>query len=335
MAPTDLVTGGSGFIGGHLVRRLHARGRHVRVLDTSAPRQLPPGADFVAASVTDAEAVATALRGVDRVFHLAALSSLWAPDKSAFDRVIHQGTRTLLAAADAAGVATVVHCSTEAILKPGHAGATTVTDDVEPRLEDMPGPYCRAKLLAEQAAFAAAREGRHVVVVNPTVPLGPGDRHLTPPARMLLGFLNGEHPAYLETTLNLVDVRDVAEGHVRAAEHGMAGRRYILGGGDVRLSELLRQLARLSGRPMPRHRVPYWLAWLTGALGELVADHVTGRPPTAPLTGVRLAGLPVAFSNRRAREELGVAFRPLAETLAETLADFRSRGLLTSVARHG
>jgi len=268
------------------------------------------------------------MAGVDRVFHLAALSNLWERDKTAFDRVIHGGTRTVLAAAADAAVDTVVHCSTEAVLKPGQPAGVTVGEDVEPRLADMPGPYCRAKLRAEALAFAAAREGRNVVVVNPTVPLGPGDRHLTPPARMLLGFLNGQHPAYLGTTLNLVDVRDVAEGHVRAADHGRPGRRYVLGGADVPMGELLALLGRLSGRPMPRHRVPYWVAWLAGAAGELIADHITGRPPAAPLTGVRLAGMDVAFSNRRAREELGVDFRPLAETVADALADFRARGLI-------
>ncbi|GGY01635.1 dihydroflavonol-4-reductase [Litchfieldella qijiaojingensis] len=324
----SLVTGGSGFIGGHLVALLRQQGDSVRILDLEPPLAPLDGVEFIQCSVTDAARVAAAMAGVERVFHLAALSGLWARAKSDFMRVNCEGTRTLFAAAAQAGVDTVVYCSTEAILKPGNPPGAIVDEDIEPRLEAMPGPYCRAKLLGEREAFAAASRGQCVVVVNPTVPLGPGDRYLTPPARMLLGFLNGTYPAYLDTTLNLVDVRDVAAGHIRAAERGVSGRRYVLGGADVPMATLLTTLQRLSGCPMPRRRVPYWLALAMGAMGEFIADHMTHRPPTAPLAGVRLAGMPVRFDSTRARTELGMDFRPLEHSVADAIADFRARGLL-------
>lgn len=325
----DLVTGGAGFIGGHVVEQLRARGRHVRILDPVAPSDAVGGDEFIEGSVTDPNAVARAMAGVDRVFHLAAIAQLWIPDESEFFHVNHEGTRNVLEAAARAGVATVVHCSTEAVLAPSvDRAGTTADEDARPALSDMPGPYPRAKLLAEREAFAAAARGQHVVVVSPTVPLGPGDRHLTPPARMLLGFLNGDYPAFLETMLNLVDVRDVAAGHILAAERGRSGRRYVLGGTNLRLSTLLRELEAATGLAMTRRRIPYWLAHVAGQVGEFLADHVTHRAPTAPLTGVRLARSGALFDGRRAREELGVAFRPLADTLNAAIMDFRGRGLL-------
>lgn len=325
---TVLVTGGSGFLGAHLVAALHARGDRVRVLDREPPPEAAAPDEWIAGSIDDRAPVERAVRDTEQVYHLAALAQLWVPDKGAYERINHDGTRTLLAAAEHAGVSTVVHCATAAVLTHPRADGVTADDDARPEPRHMPGPYCRAKLLGERAAFAAARSGRRVIVVNPTVPIGPGDRRLSPPARMLLGFLNGEHPAYLETLLNLVDARDVAAAMVRAAEHGRPGRRYVLGGTNIALSALLAELETRTGQRMPRRRVPYWLAWTAAALGELAADRVTGRAPTAPLTGVRLARAGVRYDNARARNELGARFRPLGESLDDAIADFRARGLL-------
>jgi len=324
----NLVTGGSGFLGGHLVRALRGLGEHVRVLDRVEP---PPdtGADeFVPGSVTDADAVARASRGAARVFHLAALADLWIRDKDDYLRVNHEGTRHVLEAAAATGVETVLHCSTEAVLTRCTGEDEIVDEGARPSIDAMPGPYCRAKLLAEREAFAAAADGRRVLVVSPTAPIGPGDRNLTPPTRMLLGFLNGDYPAYLETSLNLVDARDVARGFLRAAEHGVAGRRYVLAGRDIELSRLLVELEGLTGLPMVRRRVPYRLAHAFALVEEWLADHVTRRPPDAPLTGVRLAGDRARFDARRAREELGFVSRPLADSLRDAIEDLRARGLL-------
>lgn len=326
----DLITGGSGFIGGHLAQHLSERGNPVRVLDIRPPPQPLPGVDYRLGSITDRTAVTEAMRGCRRVFHLAALSGLWGPDKAAFLSVNRDGTRTVLHAARTEGVETVVHTSTESILIAMGRGRRpqVVNEDTQLHLDQMAGAYCRGKYLAEAEARAAADAGQRVVIVNPTVPIGPGDPWQTPPTRMLLGFLTGRHPAYLETCLNLADARDIAEGHHLAAEHGQPGQRYILGAHDTPLSDLLRMLASLSGRPMPKRRVPYPLALAVAVIGEWLADHITHRPPAAPLSGVRLAGIPVRFDNQRSRTALGWQPRPLSDSLRDAIADFRQRGLL-------
>jgi dihydroflavonol-4-reductase len=311
---TALVTGGAGFIGGHLVRCLLERGERVRVLDVRAPGPALAGAEYVRGSVTDPDAVRRAIHCATHVYHLAALTDLWAADKGAFFTVNHGGTRAVLAAAAAEGVERVVHCSTATIL--GRAGAS-------------PGPYCRAKALAEGEAAAAAAGGLPVVIVTPTVPIGPGDPGLTPPSRMIRDFLEGAHAAYVDTTLNLVDARDVADGHVRAAERGVVGQRYVLGGESLRLAALLALLGELSGRAMPRRAIPSWLALAAAAASELWADHVGRRPPVAPLTGVRLARSAPVIDDRWSRAALGLSPRPVRESLADAIDDLARRGLLS------
>jgi len=323
-----LVTGGAGFIGRHLVRQLVERGERVRVLDLDPVDE--PGIESMVGSVLDAEKVSEAMRGAERVYHAAANPNLWARDKSQFYEVNTRGTEIVLAAAWRAGVARFVYTSTESILKGvARRRAAGPTDETAtPRLADMPGPYCRSKFLAERLALDAAARGMPVVVVNPTLPMGPGDRRLTPPSRMLLGFLRGEMPAYLDSAFNIVDVRDAALGHILAAEHGRVGERYILGGENLRLSEVLAHLQRISGRRMPHLRVPPWLALASGAISELISDYVTRRPPKAPLTGVRLALQPMLFDNAKAMRELGFKPRPARESLVDAVAWFESEGLL-------
>lgn len=330
MPDCNLVTGGTGFIGAHLVRLLRQRGEPVRVLDLKPPLEPVPGVEYRTGSITDPAAVAAAVAGCRRVFHLAALSGLWGPDKAAFLSVNRDGTRNVLAAARAAGVETVVHTSTESILiAMGRGrGPQVVDEDTQCRLEEMAGAYCQGKFLAEAEARAAAAAGQRVIIVNPTVPVGPGDPWLTPPTRMLRGFLTGKHPAYLETTLNLADARDIAFGHLLAAERGEPGTRYILGAHDTPMSELLALLEELSGRRMPKARVPYRVALAVAVIGEFIADHLSKKPPAAPLSGVRLAGIPVRFDNARTRHALAWQPRPLAESLRDAIDDYRRRGLL-------
>jgi len=302
----------------------------VRVLDIKPPVEAIAGVDYHTGSIADPAAVRVAVRGCRRVFHLAALSGLWGPDRAAFLSVNRDGTRHVLTAARAEGVETVVHTSTESILIAMGRGRRpqVVDEDTQCRLEEMAGAYCQGKFLAEAEARAAAEAGQRVIIVNPTVPVGPGDPWLTPPTRMLLGFLTGKHPAYLQTTLNLADARDIAEAHLLAAERGQPGTRYILGAHDTPLSELLALLEELSGRRMPNRRVPYPLALTVAVIGEFVSDHITKKPPAAPLSGVRLAGIPVRFDNTRTREALGWRPRPLHDSLADAIAEFRRRGLL-------
>lgn len=326
----NLVTGGCGFLGSHLVELLRQRGEAVRVLDLKTPVEPIDGVDYQQGSIADAAAVERAAGGCRRIFHLAALSGLWGPDKKAFVTVNRAGTRNVLDAGRRTGVETIVHTSTESVLIAMGRGRRpqTVNEHTECRLSEMAGAYCRGKYLAEQEARRAADEGRRVVIVNPTIPAGPGDHWITPPTRMMLGFLNDAYPAYLDSTLNLADARDLAEGHWLAAEHGQAGQRYILGAHDVRIGGLLALLGELAGREMVKRRVPYALAYVAGAINELVADWITHRPPAAPFSGVRLAGVPVTFDNRETRRTLGWSPRPLEDTLRDAVADYQTRGLL-------
>jgi dihydroflavonol-4-reductase len=318
--PIDLVTGGSGFIGGHVADVLRDRGVHVRILDRVPPDDRSAGIEFVSGSVLDLDGLRTAMAGVRHVYHLAAIAKLWSRDRSDFDRVNAQGAALVMQAAAERGIARVVHCSTEAILLPKHRGAGALIDEtVHPELSDMPGPYTRSKLKAEHVVLAAMQGGLDALIVNPTVPIGPGDRNLTPPAAMLLMFLKGHSPAYLDFVLNLVDVRDVAVGMVAAAERGRTGERYILGGENVALHDLLLMLERISGRPMPKRTVPGWVALTSASVAEWVADHLTGRPPAATREGVRLALRSGPFDSGKASAELGYASRPLSASLKEAV----------------
>lgn len=329
----NLVTGGAGFIGTHLVRLLSDRGEQVRVLDLRAPIEPVPGTEYRQGSITDEAATRSAARGCHRVFHLAAHAGLWARDKREFVSINVTGTRNVLEAARSAQVETVVHTSTESILIATGRGRAPQQINEQTALTEaeMAGPYCVGKLMAEREARAAWKaHGQRVIICNPTVPVGPGDHWLTPPSRMLLGFLNRKLPAFMPMTLNLVDARDVAMGHVLAAERGAPGNRYILGAHDIDLAELLVRLQELSGVPMPRRKVPYRMAWLVAMISEFLADHVTHRPPVAPLAGVRLGGIPVRFDNRRTRDALGWRPRSLELSLQSAIADYRERGLLAA-----
>lgn len=331
MARLNLVTGGSGFIGRHLVAALNARGERVRVLDLRPVKPAIEGVESVLGSITDPADVARAVAGCERVFHLAANPNLWAPDPRTFDAVNHQGTRRMLEAAQQTGVARFVYTSTESILKscraPKSSRRALIDESVVLTLDDMPGPYCRSKFLAEEAAREAAAGGLPVVIVNPTMPIGPGDGLLTPPSKMILGFLNGETPAYLDCQFNLVDARDVAQGQVLAAEKGRVGERYILGHVNLSLGQLLAELQRLTGLKMPTARVPYSLALVSALVSEGVANF-TKKPPMAPLTGVRLARTSMAFDCSKAQNELGWNCRPLEASLGDTIRWMSGQALL-------
>lgn len=330
-AASALVTGGCGFIGRHLTKLLVQRGYKVRVLDLQDWPNAPAGVDICQGSILDAGMVADAVQGVDVVFHLAANPNLWAPDPQTFHDVNYEGTCRVLEASANARVPRIVYTSTESILKnvraPNGSVAALIDESVELGLDDVSGAYCRSKLLAESAARRAAKNGLPVVIVNPTMPVGPGDGLITPPTRMLLGFLNGATPAYLECEFNLVDARDVAMGHLLAAQKGRIGERYILGGENLALGHMLDMLRDMTGLPIARFRVPYTLAFLVSAVSEGIA-RLTKRPPVAPLTGVVLARSSMAFDCRKARRELGWGCRPLRQSLMDTVLDLQSRGLL-------
>lgn len=325
-----LVTGGAGFIGRHVTRALLARGHRVRVFDLDAMTlKKSPGIERVKGSITDRQAVAKALNKVDWVFHLAANPNLWAPDKAVFHQVNYQGSQTVLEEAVRAGVERIVYTSTEAVLKSCHNRSPEPISEAAhmPDLEDMAGPYARSKWLAEHTARKMVLDGAPIVIVYPTIPIGAGDGSLTPPTRMILGYLTGAMPGYVDAMMNFADVADIGEGHVLAAEKGVIGQTYILGGENLRLSELLKILQEETGVTMPGFKVPYWLAVTAGYVSEFISDFMTHRPPVAPLEGVRMSRAPMAFNTDRARDELGMPQTPLRETIRQALAWFETHGL--------
>jgi dihydroflavonol-4-reductase len=325
------VTGGCGFIGRHLVTLLAQRGYGVRVLDLQDWPEAPVGVEVRRGSILDRAAMAEAVQGVQLVFHLAANPNLWAPDPRTFHEVNYEGTCRVLEAAAQAGVERIVYTSTESILKNIRArngeAAALIDESVELAIDDVWGAYCRSKYLAEREALRAAKAGLPVVIVNPTMPVGPGDGLITPPTRMLIGFLNGATPAYLDCEFNLVDARDAANGHLLAAERGRIGERYILGGENLALGHVLDLLREMTGLPIARTRVPYAFAYVAGWISEGFS-RLTKRPPIAPLTGVLLARSSMAFDCRKARRELGWHTRPLRQSLMDAVVDLQSRGLL-------
>jgi dihydroflavonol-4-reductase len=208
-----------------------------------------------------------------------------------------------------------------------------IAEDQRVHLDEVVGPYCRSKLLAERYAFRLARAGAPVVIVNPTLPVGPGDYGRSPPTQMILDFCRGKRREYLDAELNLIDVRDVALGMVRAMERGRPGRRYLLGHENLSIRELFGLLARLTGVPEPRRRVPYAVALAAAYVNEFLADVWTHRPPVATVTGVKLTRRTMHFDAHRSLDELGLRPRPVAESLADAVAWFGDVGWLASPAQ--
>ncbi|MDE2508770.1 MAG: NAD-dependent epimerase/dehydratase family protein [Planctomycetota bacterium] len=329
-----IVTGGAGFIGGHLVEILVQSGRRVRVVEhpNADIARLPSTVEVVRADIRDRAAVRDAVRGGRWVYHLAANPNLWTRDRRDFDAVNHQGAVHVIDESLAAGAERILHTSTESILTRAR-GREAIDEDVEVEPADAVGPYCLSKLLAERAAFERARAGSPVVVANPTMPVGPRDPGLSPPTRLIRDFCRGRLPAMMECTLNLIDVRDVAEGLIRVMERGRTGRRYLLGGENLDLSSLFAVLSELSGVPVPSWRIPYTLGLATAWLSELWADHVSGATPQATLTGVRLTRRMLHFNSTRSRDELSLKMRPIRQSLADAVDWLRDSGQLLVLNR--
>jgi dihydroflavonol-4-reductase len=315
-----LVTGGTGFIGQHLVATLAARGQQVRVLDLRLPGRGLPDVQYLQGSVLDPDLVDDAMDGVEQVYHLAGLPGMWTPRKDDFQTVNHGGTQVVIAAARKRGVTRFLHCSTESILFHPSPLKDTVAGNSVLSADDMPGPYTRSKLLAEQLATQAAASGFPVVIGCPTMPIGPHDHNLTPPAAMLQHFLGDRLQLYLDFIVNFVDVRDAAAGLVLAMERGQIGHRYILGGESIALKKVLQLMAAISGRRSLLIPVSGRASRITTALMEFVADHVTGRPPSGTVEGVRIALRARALSIEKAQRELGYKPRPVEPALRETIA---------------
>ena len=326
-----LVTGGAGFIGSHLVQHLLNQGQTVRVLERPGvsvdhlPRE---DVEVVFADIREPLSLEKHLKGCEFVLHLAANPNLWARDSRIFEQVNHQGTKHVLAAARKHDVAHVVHVSTESILAPKNS-QEVITEETQTELSEMIGPYCRSKWLAEQAARDAAKSGQPVVIVSPTVPVGPGDLNRGPLSRMICDFCHGRVKGYLEGDLNIIDVRDVARGIWSAAQKGQVGHRYLLSNENYSILEFLRMLARLTGREAPRFRVPYVVALSFAHAEEWVSRFLSRRIPMATVTGIKLTQRPFQFDGRRSATELGLLpYRDCRSSVEETLHWFRGRGLI-------
>lgn len=314
-----LVTGGSGFIGQHLVAALLAHGYRIRVLDLRPPRHDATKVEYVRGSVLDPQSLQAALDDVEEVYHLAGLPGMWARHKDDFHAVNAEGTARVIAAARSQGVSRLLHCSTESILFHPSCSVSTVAEDVAVTLDQMPGAYTRSKMLGEQYALKAAASGFPVIIANPTMPIGPHNGNLTPPTLMLQYFVSRRVQIYLDFIMNLVDVRDVAAGLLLAMERGQTGQRYILGGENISLKKLLAIVGVISGRKAVRIPIPTVMAQTTAAMLEFIADHVTHRPPAGTVEGVRIASRSRALSIEKARRDLGYAPRPIGAALEDAI----------------
>jgi dihydroflavonol-4-reductase len=333
---TALVTGASGFLGSHVARLLAERGERVRVLlrPTSQTGLLEGLAvERVSGDLRDPSSLGNALAGVKTVYHVAADYRLWARDPREIYESNVQGTRNLLEAARRAEVEKFVYTSTVGTIAVPRDGKLpdegTITS-----IEEMIGDYKRSKWLAEQEARQAATAGLPVVIVNPTAPVGPGDAKPTPTGRIIVDFLNGRMPAYVDTGLNFVPVEDAAAGHLLAAERGRIGERYILGGANLTLKQALEILSQVSGRPAPRMRVPHLLA-LGAAYADAALSRLVGREPHIPLEGVRMARHSMFVSTEKARTELGFSAGPIAAAFERAVRWYEASGCLRAAPPAG
>lgn len=304
---TTLVTGATGFVGSHVARQIVTTGNPVRVLVRSSSNlRLLDGlaVERVEGDLRDAASLERAMRGVRRVFHVAADYRLWARNPEDIYKSNVEGTRLLLEAAKRAGVERVVYTSTVATIVVPVGDGNLPNEDTRASLEQMIGHYKRSKLLAEQEAQKAASAGVPVVIVNPTAPVGPGDWKPTPTGRIILDFLNGRMPAYVDTGLNVVAVEDVAAGHLLAAEHGRIGERYILGGRNMTLKQILDVLGKIAGRPAPRLKMPHAIALAAGYADQFFS-RLTGREPQIPIEGVKMSRHRMFVASDKAERELG------------------------------
>jgi dihydroflavonol-4-reductase len=325
-----LVTGASGFIGANVARLLVERGEDVRVLvrptsDRGNLAGLP--LEVSLGDLRDADAVRRAVRGCRRVFHVAADYRFWARDPRELYRSNVDGTVHVMEACLAEGVERVVYTSTVGTI--GLSALPRPCDEATPLLEgQLTSHYKRSKLAAERAALSYAARGLPLVVVNPSAPVGPWDAKPTPTGQVIVDFLRRRLPAVVDTGLNVVHVRDVAEGHLLAAERGRVGERYILGNQNMTLAEIMTELSHLTGLPAPRVRLPYAVAWTAGAVSTALATFITHRPPAVALEAVRMARRRMFFDAGKAVRELGLPQTPVRAAFQDAIAWFEEKGLV-------
>jgi dihydroflavonol-4-reductase len=327
-----LVTGASGFVGSAVARQLIEAGEQVRVLvrSTSSRANIAdPKLEIVEGDLRDAASLARALQGVRVLFHVAADYRLWARNDNDIIRTNVDGTRTLMEAAKRSGVERIVYTSSVATLKARPGGAPS--DETFPLDEKSAvGAYKYSKVVAERVVEKmVAEQGLPAVIVNPSTPIGPGDVRPTPTGRIIVEAASGRMPAFVDTGLNLVHVEDVAAGHIAAWKKGRIGERYILGGQDVRLGDMLAEIARRAGRTPPKLRLPRRLIYPIAYGAEAIA-YITGKEPFVTTTGLKLAKDLMFFSSAKAERELGYHARPYTEAIADAITWFKQNGYLKS-----
>lgn len=322
------VTGGTGFIGGAVVQRLLEAGHEVRALvrpgtNTRQLDNLP--VERVEGDLRDRTSLLKGVAGCEWVFHVAALYSFWGHQWDDFYQANVEGTRRMLEAAREAGVERVVYTSSIAVLGI-NSDRSAANEDTPSTLAGRIGPYQRSKFLAEEVAREFARQGLPVVIVNPSTPVGVGDHKPTPSGQIIVDFLNGRMFGYVDTGLNIVDVEDVAAGHLLAAERGQVGERYILGGGNFTLKQILDMLAEVSGRPRVRRRIPHWVAMAWSYVDVAAARLYRRRTPTATPETVRLSRRYEYYDPGKAVRELGLPQTPARDALRKAVEWYRAHG---------
>ncbi len=326
---TTLVTGAAGFLGSHVARQLVARGDEVRVLmrPSSSNRAISDlSLEYVTGDLRDADSLDRAMKGVQRVFHVAADYRLWArKPQDIYDSNVG-GTKNLLAAAKRAGIEQLIYTSTVATIAVDRPELPNEFTDA--KLEEMIGHYKRSKWMAEQEALQAAKEGLPVIVAMPTTPVGPWDWKPTPTGKIILDFLNGKMPGYVETGLNFVGVEECAAGHLLAAEKGKIGERYLLGAENLTLKELLDTLAEITGLAAPTLKIPHGVA-LGVAYVETGFSRLLGKEPQIPVEGVRIAQHKMVVDASRAQRELGFKPGPVAAALERAVRWYQANGYVS------
>ena len=322
------VTGATGFLGSHVARVLADNGADMRLLVRSSSnlRNIEGlRADHALGDLRDPASLEKAMAGCDVVFHVAADYRLWVRDPNEMYRSNVEGTRAILEAARKNGVRRVVYTSSVATIGFTRNGYPA-NEDSPVSLADMIGHYKRSKFMAEQLALKAGRSGLEVVVVNPTTPVGDQDVKPTPTGRIVVDFLKRKFPAYVETGLNLVDVRECARGHVTALEKGKSGERYILGGENLTLKQILDKLAKITGLPSPILKLPYIFAYAAGIADEIVTGRLRGREPRATIDTVRMGAKKMFVSSDKAERDLGWKIVPVESALRRATEWFRVNG---------
>jgi len=326
---TTLVTGAAGFLGSHVARQLVARGEDVRVLmrPSSSNRAISDlSLEYVTGDLRDPASLGRAMAGVKRVFHVAADYRLWAKrSQDIYDSNVG-GTKNLLAAAKRAGVEQLIYTSTVATIAVDRPELPNEFTDA--KLEEMVGHYKRSKWMAEREALQSAKEGLPVIVAMPTTPVGPWDWKPTPTGKIILDFLNGKMPGYVETGLNFVGVEECATGHLLAAERGKVGERYLLGGENLTLKELLDTLAKITGLAAPSMKIPHGLA-LGVAYVETGFSRLLGKEPQIPVEGVKIAQHKMFVDVSRAPRELGFQSGSVAAALERAVRWYQANGYVT------